>query len=65
MNKIYACSNCGVCLTNRNDWCDIGCGRDYNEMIEVCSQLDEDGFCYFYCKKGNKEYWWKEVKEGG
>ena len=35
MNKIYACSNCGVSLTNRNDWCDLGCGSDYNEMIEV------------------------------
>lgn len=35
MNKIYACSNCGVSLTNRNDWCDLGCGSDYNEMIDV------------------------------
>ena len=35
MKKIYACSNCGVSLTNRNDWCDLGCGSDYNEMIEV------------------------------
>ena len=35
MDKIYACSNCGVSLTNRNDWCDLGCGSDYNEMIEV------------------------------
>ncbi|MEK7180275.1 MAG: hypothetical protein AAB706_02265 [Patescibacteria group bacterium] len=35
MDKIYACSNCGVSLINRNDWCDLGCGSDYNEMIEV------------------------------
>ena len=34
-NKIYACSNCGISLTNRNDWCDLGCGSDYNEMIDV------------------------------
>ena len=35
MDKIYACSNCGVSLTNRSDWCNLGCGSDYNEMIEV------------------------------
>ena len=35
MNKIYACSNCGVSETNRADWCDLGCGSDYNEMIDV------------------------------
>jgi hypothetical protein len=35
MNKIYACSNCGVSETNRSDWCDLGCGSDYNEMIDV------------------------------
>lgn len=33
--KIYMCGNCGVSLTNRADWCDLGCGRDYSEMIEV------------------------------
>ena len=32
---IYACSNCGVLDTNRFDWCDLGCGSDYNEMIDV------------------------------
>ena len=35
MDKIYACSNCGVCSTNRNSWCDLGCGSDYNEMIDI------------------------------
>ena len=35
MNDIYVCSNCRVSLTNRSDWCDLGCGSDYNEMIEV------------------------------
>ena len=34
-NGIYACSNCGVSLNNRNDWCDLGCGSDYNEMIDI------------------------------
>ena len=33
--EIYACSNCGVGETNRATWCDLGCGSDYNEMIDV------------------------------
>ena len=32
---LYACSNCGVSITNRNTWCDLGCGSDYNEMIDI------------------------------
>lgn len=35
MNKIYACGNCGVSVTNRSDWCDLGCGNDYGEMIDI------------------------------
>jgi len=33
--KFYICNNCGFSLTNRSTWCDMGCGSDYNEMIEV------------------------------
>jgi hypothetical protein len=33
--KIYLCKTCGVSLNNRADWCDLGCGNDYNEMVEV------------------------------
>lgn len=32
--EIYACSICGVSERNRFDWCDLGCGNDYNEMIK-------------------------------
>ena len=33
--KIYMCNICGVSLTNRSTWCDLGCGSDYNKMIEI------------------------------
>jgi hypothetical protein len=32
---IYACRACGISLTNRKTWCDLGCGSDYNEMFKV------------------------------
>jgi len=31
----YACASCGFSLTNRENWCDLGCGRDYNKMILI------------------------------
>lgn len=37
--RIYACKVCGVSFTNRATWCDLGCGRDYNEMFEVKNLL--------------------------
>ena len=33
--EIYCCRGCGISMTNRKDWCDLGCGRDYNEMFKV------------------------------
>lgn len=33
--KQYSCNHCGYSPRNRRDWCDLGCGRDYNEMIEI------------------------------
>ena len=33
--KYYACKICGISETNRANWCDLGCGRDYNEIFEV------------------------------
>lgn len=33
--KYYCCKSCGISETNRVDWCDLGCGRDYNEIFEV------------------------------
>ena len=33
--EYYKCSICGFSETNRSTWCDLGCGSDYNEMIEV------------------------------
>jgi hypothetical protein len=31
----YSCKVCGFSPTNRATWCDLGCGRDYNEMRRV------------------------------
>jgi hypothetical protein len=33
VSKHYICNNCGYSESNRSDWCALGCGRDYNEMI--------------------------------
>jgi hypothetical protein len=33
--KYYMCSNCGFSPRNRSNWCDLGCGQDYNKMIEI------------------------------
>ena len=33
--KYYLCTNCGFSPTNRATWCDLGCGSDYNEMVEI------------------------------
>lgn len=33
--SLWKCNNCGICFQNRRDWCDLGCGSDYNEMIEI------------------------------
>lgn len=31
----YACNADGFDRHNRGNWCDLGCGRDYNRMIPV------------------------------
>lgn len=31
----WCCCNCGASRTNREDWCDLGCGNDYNAMIRI------------------------------
>lgn len=31
----FVCSYCGYHPGNRASWCDLGCGRDYNEMFAV------------------------------
>ena len=33
--KAYACSVCGFSPKNHANWCNLGCGSDYNEMIEL------------------------------
>ena len=38
--KWYCCKICGVAENNRKDWCDLGCGRDYNEIFEVKRMVD-------------------------
>ena len=37
--KHYFCRGCGYSPTNRRDWCDKGCGSDFNEMIELKSPV--------------------------
>lgn len=31
----YFCSACGYDYYNRYNWCNLGCGSDYNNMIAV------------------------------
>ena len=31
----WCCCSCGPSKTSRNEWCDRGCGRDYNAMIRI------------------------------
>lgn len=33
--EVYLCTNCGISKYNRFDWCDLGCGSDYNEMVRI------------------------------
>lgn len=35
MERYFRCSICGFSYKNRGNWCALGCGRDYNEMIEI------------------------------
>ena len=35
MAEMWACSICGLHPNSRADWCDAGCGSDYNEMFLV------------------------------
>lgn len=39
--KFYCCNHCGFSVTNRADWCDMGCGRDYNAMIDITKNITE------------------------
>lgn len=32
LEMAYSCSHCGYSPSNGACWCDLGCGRDYNEM---------------------------------
>lgn len=32
---IWACSICGPSKDSKGWWCALGCGRDYNEMVEL------------------------------
>lgn len=34
----HVCSICGYSPSNRANWCDLGCGRDYQRMIRVESR---------------------------
>ena len=36
--KHYICSHCGYSPFSRSTWCDLGCGSDWNQMIEVSPQ---------------------------
>jgi hypothetical protein len=35
----WFCTHDGYSPANRGWWCDLGCGRDYNRMIEVPKRL--------------------------
>lgn len=35
IKPLYSCSHCGLSVHNRGDWCDLGCGDDYNQMTEI------------------------------
>jgi hypothetical protein len=35
MAEMWACRNCGLHPNSRADWCDAGCGSDYNQMFLV------------------------------
>lgn len=35
MTEYWACVVCGYHPFNRQEWCDLGCGRDYNEMCKI------------------------------
>lgn len=39
MSEGYACKTCGYKATNTGYNCDLGCGRDYNEMIKLPESL--------------------------
>jgi len=31
----FMCNICGFSPDNRKDWCDLGCGSDYNEIYDL------------------------------
>ena len=35
MSEFYVCSHCGFSPKNRANWCDLGCGSDYNKMTKL------------------------------
>lgn len=63
MEKFYKCTICGLKETNRKDWCDMGCGSDYNDMVELVYFTD-----VMKIVKKEKETWaeqsigWKAVE---
>lgn len=34
-DPVWACTHDGPCLTSRGNWCDLGCGSDYNRMEKM------------------------------
>jgi hypothetical protein len=33
--EVWSCNACGPSVTSRGNWCDRGCGSDYNQMTKV------------------------------
>lgn len=50
--KHYSCKTCGYSPENRSTWCALGCGSDYNEMIEVLAPSPSDEQLKAYATTG-------------
>lgn len=37
-NTQWCCTHCGPSPTSRANWCDRGCGSDYNQMFELVTE---------------------------
>jgi hypothetical protein len=74
--KAYKCSICGYSPDNRADWCALGCGNDYNKMIEInlctkckteeaeCDFGEEENLCQMCFEEVCSVDWWQGVDEG-
>ena len=67
---LWRCRVCGVSRTNRRNWCDLGCGSDYNEMtpVEYVPAQERDKLAERLREaEAQEEIWqqnWVELSEG-